>query len=129
MATTARTSTTKRPQPAKRTRPARSINPTKPDTPAAKLVSVATDGVGPVVASDKATKKKKDAARDKRVRGTFTLVERDFARIAALKAIAKRTGVKARKSELVLLGLRALQALKPAELHDQLLSLRVERKA
>jgi hypothetical protein len=62
----------------------------------------------------------------KRIRGSFSMPEADHARIAKLKASARRNGLKVKKNELLRLGLRALQTLTGPELHDAVLSLRVE---
>lgn len=68
-------------------------------------------------------------AKAKRIRGSFSMPEADHARIARLKATAKRDGLKVKKNELLRLGLRALQAMTGPELHDAVLSLRVPEPA
>ncbi len=59
-------------------------------------------------------------ARPKLVRDGFTMPEADFALIASLKARALELQRPVKKSELLRAGLRALAALKPAELHAAL---------
>lgn len=78
----------------------------------------------------KATKPAKAAetAKASRVRDKFTMPEADYALIAKLKLSARRSGLKAKKSELLRLGLRALDALSAAELQDRLLTMRIHDK-
>lgn len=61
----------------------------------------------------------------KRVCGDFAIPEIDFERIARLKAVAERAGLKVKKNELIRMGLQALQALTSAELHDRIRALRM----
>ena len=63
-----------------------------------------------------------------RVRDSFALPEADYALIASLKLAARRNGLKAKKNELIRLGLRALDDLSPTELLDRLLTMRVHDK-
>lgn len=111
---------------------------TKSPKPTREPVARRHDVVAPVAASGQArdeAPKKAAKARDaripkgKRIRGTFSMPEADHARIARLKATAKRCGLKAKKNELLRLGLRALQGLTGPELHDALLALRVAAPA
>ena len=63
-------------------------------------------------------------SRRPRVRVSFAMPEADYARIASLKALAKRSGYKVKKNELVRLGLRSLQALDETELQARVFALR-----
>lgn len=63
--------------------------------------------------------------KPKRVRGDFAIPEIDFERIARLKAVAERAGLKVKKNELIRMGLQALQALTSSELHDRIRALRM----
>ncbi len=63
-------------------------------------------------------------ASPKRVRGEFTMPEADYERIVALKATARRVGLKVKKNELLRLGLQALQGLHEDELRSAVLALR-----
>jgi hypothetical protein len=112
-----------------------------PPVPVSKPVHVATPhAVVPVTAkpdkpsnaakTDKGSKASKaaEAARAGRVRDKFSMPEADYALIDKLKLSAKRSGIKARKGDLLRLGLRALDDLSSTELQDRLLTLRVHDK-
>jgi hypothetical protein len=106
-----------------------------PPVPVSKPVHVATPhAVLPITAKpDKPKKPGKadkavEAPRTGRVRDKFSIPEADYALIDKLKLSAKRSGIKAKKGDLLRLGLRALDDLSSTELQDRLLTLRVHDK-
>jgi len=107
----------------------------QPPVPVSKPVHVATPHAQLPIAPtpDKPKKPSKadkaaEAARDGRVRDKFSMPEADYALIDKLKLSAKRSGLKAKKGDLLRLGLRALDALSSSELQDRLLTMRVHDK-
>jgi hypothetical protein len=58
----------------------------------------------------------KPAAKEKRIRGSFSMPMSDYALIAELKEVSKKAGRPVKKNELLRAGLRALKAMN----HDAL---------
>lgn len=69
----------------------------------------------------------KPAKKEKRIRGTFSLPESDYALIAALKRKLKARKVSAKKNQLLRAGLRALADMAPVDLHEAIASLDIRR--
>ena len=103
--------------------PAASKPKVQAEAPASAPSVVKDDSAAEPAAKAKPAKDK--PAKTKRIRGSFSMPEADHARIAKLKATARRNGVKVKKNELLRLGLRALQTLTGPELHAAVLALRV----
>ena len=55
--------------------------------------------------------KPKQVAKEKRIRGSFTIPMSDYTLIAELKAVSKKAGRPVKKNELLRAGLRALKAM------------------
>ncbi len=97
-----------------------------PATPAPPVVVVAGTAVEtPAPAPEKSSKARKDSkkaskpAKVKMVRDSFTMPESDYALLAQLKQRCLSQGVAVKKSELLRLGLQALNALPEATLLEQ----------
>ncbi len=106
------------PQPAKTVQAA-----ARPAPAAARKRSLVAAPAAPAAAkpaADKAAKPQKPAKPEKQrvklVRDSFAMPEADFALIALLKSRAVDAKRPAKKSELLRAGLKALQALQPAQL-------------
>jgi hypothetical protein len=110
--------------PARRTPPAtttRAPKPSRAATPAPAAPAKAS-------AATPGDAKPPKPPKPDRVRDKFSLPAADYALIDKLKLSARRNGLKAKKNDLLRLGLQALDALSSSELQDRLLMLRVHDK-
>jgi hypothetical protein len=107
--------------PAKRTRAATPTRAPKATRAASPAPAPKTKPAAPT--PDTIKPPKPDRVRDK-----FSLPTADYALIDKLKLSAKRNGIKAKKNDLLRLGLQALDALSSSELQDRLLTLRAHDK-
>ncbi|MBC7988014.1 MAG: hypothetical protein H7Y19_00310 [Luteimonas sp.] len=65
-----------------------------------------------------------ESPREKRIRGSFSMPERDYALIAELKSLSKHRGRPVKKNELLRAGLQALKAMNADALQAALAGLR-----
>jgi hypothetical protein len=107
--------------PARRTRAATPTRAPKPTRAARPAPAPKTKPAAPT--PDTVKPPKPDRVRDK-----FSLPAADYALIDKLKLSARRNGLKAKKNDLLRLGLQALDALSSSELQDRLLTLRAHDK-
>lgn len=101
-----------KPQPSKKADAATKTNPTK----TAKAKPAAAKRASPTSAASKPA----HPVKAKRIRGSFSMPEADYALIPQLKAASKAAGRPVKKNELLRAGLHALQAMPEATLQAAL---------
>jgi hypothetical protein len=97
-------------------------------TRAPKATRAATPAPAPIAKPAAPAPDTVKAPKPDRVRDKFSLPAADYALIDKLKLSARRNGLKAKKNDLLRLGLQALDALSSSELQDRLLTLRAHDK-
>ena len=83
-------------------------------TPVAKAKAVKAKAI--IVIAKKSKKPTKADSKTKVVRDSFTMPQSDYAKIAELKVLCLKSGVKVKKSELLRAGLHALGKLSASQL-------------
>jgi hypothetical protein len=86
---------------------------------------VPSKGKAPVprVTLTKASEPAREHGKEKRIRGEFSMPERDYALIADLKSRSKKNGRTVKKNELLRAGLQALNGMKDDALQSVLAAL------
>jgi hypothetical protein len=92
--------------------------PMSGSTPVAKAKAVKAKAI--IVIAKKSKKPTKADSKTKVVRDSFTMPQSDYAKIAELKVLCLKSGMKVKKSELLRAGLHALGKLSASQLKQAL---------